>query len=137
MEAESDCFDARAAFKQLAQHIGAQVEGALHEFFCLLKRLPNADFAQQFEHRPLRRGDLRTICALFKRIDVQRLLWRFAKNLLAVILRRKPFCKPLWQLHRDRTVEMKLILLGNVMAYSVPVQRSLAADVESGDHTLQ
>jgi hypothetical protein len=32
---------------------------------------------------------------------------------------------------------VKRLLLGNVVAHSIPVQCGFAADVESGDHTLQ
>jgi hypothetical protein len=54
-----------------------------------------------------------------------------------VIFRWKSFHKPGWQFVRHRTIQVKRLLLGNVMAHSVPVQCGFATDVESGDHTLQ
>ena len=59
----------------------------------------------------------------------------FASSLLMAMKRRTD--EQTLPTAADRTAEMEQLLLSNVMAHSEPDQRGLAADVESGDHTLQ
>ena len=53
MQAQPHGLDARAALKQLAQHVNAQAVGVLHKFTGFLERLAHTHVAQQFQQRVL------------------------------------------------------------------------------------
>src|SRR5579872_2949488 len=137
LQAKAHGLDAGAALEQVAQHGGTQAVGAFDQLTRFLQRLPDADFAQHFQQCAFWRRDERGILVVLEGSDMKQGLGALVEQALAMVLGRKALGEPLRKAPGFPAIKVDDRSLGEVLAYAVPVERGLAADMQSIEAALQ